>query len=611
MGKVLNIVLTMNILLVLFLPHIRAEENDERTMVYGLVTDGDGRGIVLAKITFISGSDTLSQLTSEPQYGYYGEYKFYLQTPFDAGVADGGDAVPEAFTLYQNYPNPFNPATVITYELTATARVDLTVYNILGQEVRQLAGGTQQRGRHHVTWDGCDETGHAIGAGIYFYRLKTGAHAQKRKMLLLDGGGLSSATGGGFPSRSDHAAKPSAIHTAGYEIVVEKEGFETYHEYNFTLPADTDAVRKDISLTRTFSPGDYFPLEVGNTWQFLDATSLDMDIDPDMLLSEWSMTVTGTQTIDGETYYVLDTWNMFLPEIFHDETIQPLVRFDEAGYFILRYRDVDVPLYDFSRTGNDFYHHCSHENLYEYFHVQSQDILDHPEAYERFKNYYFEMYTQSGDNDVTIATPLGTFEHCRAIWVPTASKREYILFFMEGTGPLMHIPFDSPTVATAFLKRASIGGDWCGVGPEVASNYTVTDADIAEILRITMERKRVASMLYPYGFISRNPAVGTGIVISSENIADYSLLPPIPNITFRLMEYEAILEKARTDGKFLYFAVSDLVIDGMTVTVSLDCRVTPIDCTGMGSCSGQGFTYTFRPAFGIWVAEFKSSWTGD
>ncbi len=103
----------------------------------------------------------------------------------------GMDApLPTSFHLAQNYPNPFNPTTTIEFTLgapgqTGAQRVDLNVYNILGQQVKELISGTLPAGNHQVTWDGTDGAGKQVASGIYLYRLQVGDASQAKKMLLL------------------------------------------------------------------------------------------------------------------------------------------------------------------------------------------------------------------------------------------------------------------------------------------------------------------------------------------------------------------------------------------------------------------------------------------
>lgn len=101
------------------------------------------------------------------------------------GVEDGSPIVPTVFELGQNYPNPFNPETVIQYSIAKSGMVELTVYNLLGQNVRRLVDKLQPAGAYEMKWDGRDDSGKRLGNGVYIYRLKSAELTQTKKMILL------------------------------------------------------------------------------------------------------------------------------------------------------------------------------------------------------------------------------------------------------------------------------------------------------------------------------------------------------------------------------------------------------------------------------------------
>ena len=100
-------------------------------------------------------------------------------------VVEEHNAVPELFSLQQNYPNPFNPSTTISYQLSQTVPVQLTVYNIAGQPVRRLVNEVQLAGVYQVTWDGRDDRDRELASGVYLYRLQAGEQVETRKLVLL------------------------------------------------------------------------------------------------------------------------------------------------------------------------------------------------------------------------------------------------------------------------------------------------------------------------------------------------------------------------------------------------------------------------------------------
>ena len=83
-------------------------------------------------------------------------------------------------TLLRNYPNPFNPATMITFELQEESHVVLTVYNVMGQEVKTLINEVRKPGTNEVQFEASN-----LPSGWYLYRLKTDGEIHVGKMLLL------------------------------------------------------------------------------------------------------------------------------------------------------------------------------------------------------------------------------------------------------------------------------------------------------------------------------------------------------------------------------------------------------------------------------------------
>lgn len=96
-------------------------------------------------------------------------------------------ATPDRFALKKNYPNPFNASTLITYTLPADLgqRVELAVYNALGQKVRQLVSQEQAAGTYQVIWDGRDDNKMDVASGVYLVTLRLGHLRDAQKILLL------------------------------------------------------------------------------------------------------------------------------------------------------------------------------------------------------------------------------------------------------------------------------------------------------------------------------------------------------------------------------------------------------------------------------------------
>ena len=94
---------------------------------------------------------------------------------------------PQTFVLGNAYPNPFNPSTTIPVSVPVgiTERVELHIYNALGQQVRDLAVEGLGAGLHQMSWDGRDAAGYSVASGVYLVQLRAGAWAKTQKLTLM------------------------------------------------------------------------------------------------------------------------------------------------------------------------------------------------------------------------------------------------------------------------------------------------------------------------------------------------------------------------------------------------------------------------------------------
>ncbi len=106
-------------------------------------------------------------------------------------VGDNNTTVPVTYFLDQNYPNPFNPSTEIKFGLPAISKINVSVYNILGQRIVSLYEGELSAGNHSLTWNGIDESGKVVGSGIYLYKITASSSENStkfssvKKMMLV------------------------------------------------------------------------------------------------------------------------------------------------------------------------------------------------------------------------------------------------------------------------------------------------------------------------------------------------------------------------------------------------------------------------------------------
>ncbi len=96
------------------------------------------------------------------------------------GVDEDKEIQPTVFTLKQNYPNPFNASTTIAYVTKTPGKVELAVYNLVGEKVKVLVDEVMPAGGHAITWDA-----DGVASGVYYYKLSTSEGAVAKRALLL------------------------------------------------------------------------------------------------------------------------------------------------------------------------------------------------------------------------------------------------------------------------------------------------------------------------------------------------------------------------------------------------------------------------------------------
>ena len=93
--------------------------------------------------------------------------------------------LPEMFGLSQNFPNPFNPVTNISFDVPQASDVTVSVYNMMGQKVADLARGHIDAGFHQVVWDSRNLQGESVSSGVYLYTITSGDFHAMKKMILM------------------------------------------------------------------------------------------------------------------------------------------------------------------------------------------------------------------------------------------------------------------------------------------------------------------------------------------------------------------------------------------------------------------------------------------
>jgi len=99
-------------------------------------------------------------------------------------VANEDEQASPHLTAIKVSPNPFRELAVISYQIARQSEIELKLYNLRGQLVRELHNGTAEKGEQVLAWEGCDDKGRHLPAGVYLLRLSIDGKMQKPLKLL-------------------------------------------------------------------------------------------------------------------------------------------------------------------------------------------------------------------------------------------------------------------------------------------------------------------------------------------------------------------------------------------------------------------------------------------
>jgi hypothetical protein len=178
-------------------------------LMTGFVRDGDGVGIDGVAVTFSNGgatvyTDVTGEYAGSVAYGWNGtatpskpDYAFWpiqhiyflhltsdqLGQDFTAMMVDPNASIQTS--ILPAYPNPFNPSTTITYGLDNDGKVSINIYDISGRLIKNLVKTDQAQGLHSIIWNGTNQNGEKVPAGMYLSILESGNDVKTTKLMLL------------------------------------------------------------------------------------------------------------------------------------------------------------------------------------------------------------------------------------------------------------------------------------------------------------------------------------------------------------------------------------------------------------------------------------------
>ncbi len=151
---------------------LRSNQNDNWTKL-GFV-EGHGNSNSQHDYSFIDNNSSSGKFSYRlKQIDTDGKFQFSKTIEVDLDS-------PSKIELNQNYPNPFNPVTTIQYSIAKSGFVKLTVFNIVGEEVKVLVNEKKDAGVHTVNFDASN-----LNSGFYIYKIETNGFVQSKKMILL------------------------------------------------------------------------------------------------------------------------------------------------------------------------------------------------------------------------------------------------------------------------------------------------------------------------------------------------------------------------------------------------------------------------------------------
>jgi hypothetical protein len=93
--------------------------------------------------------------------------------------------IPNRYSLNQNYPNPFNPVTTISYQIEKSEFVNLSIFDLNGNLIKNVLDQYVNAGPGIVHWNGKNNSGQNVSGGIYLYSLESSTFSKTKKMILL------------------------------------------------------------------------------------------------------------------------------------------------------------------------------------------------------------------------------------------------------------------------------------------------------------------------------------------------------------------------------------------------------------------------------------------
>jgi len=400
-----------SILILLFI----GEAYSQTVIVKGNVSTADSTPVKYASVTFIDENDTTKKYSTITETS--GNYQLSVIT----NIKDEAPSLPQSFELMQNYPNPFSEETNIPFKLNEVSNASVTIYNILGQEVKSFKAVEQRAGIHGMTWDGRDDFGKKVSTGVYFYRLLARGETQVKKMIFTSGHQITLNIGANrLFNKTNTVIEKSRDRWSPVEFrIIITNGTNTTPQIDSLLlnnvEISNDTIINFVVHYFQTTLHSFFPLQIGNRWVF--QFPYWSPVYGDTVATNDDEIIT-TKVVDGKKYYGFSNAMPFFP---HHFIVQDLigaridtmfVRLNEKGDLMLLVEDKEWLYLSFDSTQVDSLVRIKIKNADYFFKIEST-------------------------ND-TVNTPIGSFDKCTKIlnYFPAIKGTEHYIWVAPGYGPV-------------------------------------------------------------------------------------------------------------------------------------------------------------------------------
>jgi len=99
-----------------------------------------------------------------------------------------GGPSPARLRIVSAVPTPSNSRVLVSFEMPATGRVSMKIYDVRGREVASVFDKKMEAGAHEVGWNGRNNAGDLVAPGVYMCRVATENQHDVKKMILMQEG---------------------------------------------------------------------------------------------------------------------------------------------------------------------------------------------------------------------------------------------------------------------------------------------------------------------------------------------------------------------------------------------------------------------------------------